>query len=286
MATIVDGRKIAAKILENLRRRVQKLKRKGATPMLAVVLVGDDKPSHTYVRQKQKAAEQIGVEFLRCAYPTAIGKDALIAEIKKIQKRHKLSGLIIQLPVPEKLWPHTREIVNNIDINIDVDCLSHLALGKVLMNASPLVPPTPGAILEILRYYKISLKGKNVCLIGRGDLIGRPLTAILTHEPVALSVHGRATKNLSDFTKTADIIITGVGKKNILTAPMVKKGVVVIDAGITFADKKIGGDVDFAGVAKKAGLITPVPGGVGPITVAKLLENTIISAENLCTNCL
>jgi len=286
MATIVDGRKIAAKILENLRRRVQKLKRKGATPMLAVVLVGDDKPSHTYVRQKQKAAEQIGVEFLRCAYPTAIGKDALIAEIKKIQKRHKLSGLIIQLPVPEKLWPHTREIVNNIDINIDVDCLSHLALGKVLMNASPLVPPTPGAILEILRYYKINLKGKNVCLIGRGDLIGRPLTAILTHEPVALSVHGRATKNLSDFTKTADIIITGVGKKNILTAPMVKKGVVVIDAGITFADKKIGGDVDFAGVAKKAGLITPVPGGVGPITVAKLLENTIISAENLCTNCL
>ncbi|OGF26641.1 hypothetical protein A2242_01645, partial [Candidatus Falkowbacteria bacterium RIFOXYA2_FULL_47_9] len=239
-----------------------------------------------YVRQKQKAAEQIGVEFLRCAYPTAIGKDALIAEIKKIQKRHKLSGLIIQLPVPEKLWPHTREIVNNIDINIDVDCLSHLALGKVLMNASPLVPPTPGAILEILRYYKINLKGKNVCLIGRGDLIGRPLTAILTHEPVALSVHGRATKNLSDFTKTADIIITGVGKKNILTAPMVKKGVVVIDAGITFADKKIGGDVDFAGVAKKAGLITPVPGGVGPITVAKLLENTIISAENLCTNCL
>jgi methylenetetrahydrofolate dehydrogenase (NADP+)/methenyltetrahydrofolate cyclohydrolase len=281
MAIIVDGKKIAAEILENLRSRVQKLKRRGVTPALAVVLVGDDKPSHTYVHQKQKAAEQIGVEFFRCAYPATIKKDALISEIKKIQKRHKLSGLIIQLPVPENLWPHTREIVNNIDIKIDVDCLSHLALGKVLMNASPLVPPTPGAILEILRYYKINLKNKNVCLIGRGDLIGRPLAAMLTHEPVALSIHGRSTKNLSDFTKTADIIITGVGKKNLLTAAMVKKGVVVVDAGVTFTGKQISGDVDFINVAKKARLITPVPGGVGPITVAKLLENTVISAENV-----
>ena len=285
MTTIVDGRKIAAEILENLRGRVKKLKRKHITPALAVVLVGDDKPSHTYVRQKQKAAEQIGVKFFHCVYPAAIDKDELIAEIKKIQKQHKLSGLIIQLPVPEKLWSHTREIVNNIDIKIDVDCLSHLALGRVLMNASPLEPPTPGAILEILRYHKINLKGKNVCLIGRGDLIGRPLAAMLTHEPVALSIHGRATKNLSDFTKTADIIITGVGKKNILTAPMVKKGVIVIDAGITFTGNEIGGDVDFASLAKKASLITPVPGGVGPITVAKLLENTVINAENLCKNC-
>ena len=201
--------------------------------------------------------------------------------MRDIQREYRLSGLIIQLPVPENLWPHTREIVDNINSNIDVDCLSHLALGRVMMGSSSLEPPTPGAIMEILRYYKVDLVGKHVCLIGRGDLIGKPLAAMLAHEPVALSVHGRATTNLSDFTKAADIIITGVGRKNILTADMVKPGVTVIDAGITFENGAISGDVDFAGVAPKCSLIAPVPGGVGPVTVAKLLLNTVISAENM-----
>lgn len=284
MSIIVDGKKIASDILADVRIRVDKLKKNGHTPRLAVVLVGDDKPSHTYARKKQQAAECIGIEFLRCAFPADITKDALIAEILQIQADHELSGMIIQLPVPEKLWPHTREIVDHIDINIDVDCLSHRALGRVLMGASPLVPPTPGAIMEILRYHRVDLHGKHVCLIGRGDLIGRPLAAMLMHEHVALSVHGRATQNITDFTKTADIIITGVGKPDILTAKMVKDGVIVIDAGIVFKGHQISGDVDFAGVAPKASIITPVPGGVGPITVAKLLENTAISAA-ACITC-
>ena len=279
MLNIADGKKIASEILQDLEKRVKALKKQNKQPALAVVLVGDDKPSHTYVRQKQKAAEQIGVEFYKLEYPANIGKDELIAEIKKAQKERKLSGLIVQLPVPESLWPYTREIVDNIDIRLDVDCLSHCALGRVMMNVSPIVPPTPGAIMEILKYYQIALENKHVCLIGRGDLIGRPLASMLTHEKVALSVHGRGTRNLADFTQTADIIITGVGQKNLLTGDMVKDGVVVIDAGITFTDGKIGGDIDFDSVAKKASLVTPVPGGVGPVTVAKLLENVVISCE-------
>lgn len=279
MTTIADGKKIASEILEKLKTRVIALEEKNKKPALAVVLVGDDKPSHTYVRQKQKAAEKIGVKFYKFEFPSDIGKDKLIAGIKNIQKTHKLSGLIVQLPVPEALWPYTHEIVDNIDIRLDVDCLSHCALGRVMMNTSLVVPPTPGAIMEILKYYKIDLKELHVCLLGRGDLIGRPLASMLTHEKVALSVHGRSTKNLKWFTESSDIIVTGVGQKNLLTGDMVKVGVVVIDAGITFTDGKIGGDVDFDTVSKKASLITPVPGGVGPVTVAKLLENVVTSCE-------
>ncbi|PIR97448.1 MAG: bifunctional methylenetetrahydrofolate dehydrogenase/methenyltetrahydrofolate cyclohydrolase [Candidatus Doudnabacteria bacterium CG10_big_fil_rev_8_21_14_0_10_41_10] len=279
MATIVDGKKISKEILGDLQTRVKALVGKHNQPHLAVVLVGNDKPSQTYVGMKEQAAEKIGIKFSRFEFPGDISKEELILEIKKIQNTHGLSGLIVQLPVPEKLWPHTREIVDTIDLGIDVDCLSHLSLGRVMMNNSPIVPPTPGAILEILKYYKVDLQGKHVCLVGRGDLIGKPLAAIFMNMRVALSVHGRDTKNLSDFTKTADVIITGVGKKNILTAEMVKDGCVVIDGGVSFEGGKMAGDVDFENVQKKASLITPVPGGVGPITVAKLLENTVFGCE-------
>jgi methylenetetrahydrofolate dehydrogenase (NADP+)/methenyltetrahydrofolate cyclohydrolase len=189
--------------------------------------------------------------------------------------------MILQLPVPEKLWPYTHEIVNYININIDVDCLSHLALGRVMMNESQLTPPTPGAILEILKFYQVDLTGKEVCLIGRGDLIGKPLSAMLLHEPVTLVTCGKSTVNLSYYTKSADVVITGVGKKDLLTGKMIKKGAVVIDAGVSFESGKMYGDIDFKSVSKKAAIVTPTPGGVGPVTVAKLLENTVKVAENL-----
>ena len=248
MVQIADGKEIADKILDNLQARVQKLNKKGIKPALAVVLVGDNKPSQTYVKKKGEAAEKIGLAFFKFAYPKTIGKEELIAELKKIQSDYELSGLILQLPIPENLRAYTRQIVNNIKIEIDVDCLSHLALGRVMMNESPLVPPTPGAIMEILKHYQVDLQGKEVCLVGRGDLIGKPLAAMLADQPVTLVVCGKSTPDLSVYTKRADIIISGVGKKDLITGAMIKEGGVVIDAGVSFEGDKMFGDINFESV--------------------------------------
>ncbi|MBU1131228.1 bifunctional methylenetetrahydrofolate dehydrogenase/methenyltetrahydrofolate cyclohydrolase [Patescibacteria group bacterium] len=279
MATIVDGKQIASTILQGLKPRVESIKERGGRPALAVVLVGNDKPSHTYVKKKEKSAQEIGIDFFKFELPTGISKKSLISEIQKVQSENQLSGLIIQLPLPQPLTDDTREIVNQINQDIDVDCLTYQSLGRVMMGVNQLTPPTPSAILEILKHHRVDLKGKYVVLIGRGNLIGRPLASMLMHEPVTLTVCGKECRDLSSYTKAADIIITGVGKSNILTGEMVKEGAVIIDAGVCFDGEKMSGDVDFETVEPKASLITPVPGGVGPITVAKLLENTVINAE-------
>lgn len=280
MGQIVDGRKIANEIQVDLKLRVENLKAKNMEAALAVILVGDDKPSHTYVKKKGDAAASLGIAFFKYEYPADITKAELIVAIEKIQKNNKLTGMILQLPVPDNLWPHTRELANHIKIDIDVDCLSHTALGRVMMNESLLVPPTPGAIMHILKYHGVDLKNKEVCLVGRGDLIGKPLAAMLASKPVTLNVCGSSTTDLARYTKTADIIITGVGKKNLIKGDMVKAGSVVIDAGVCYVGNKMYGDIDFSSVKVKVGLVTPTPGGVGPVTVAKLLENTVKVAEN------
>ena len=280
MAIMADGNIIAEQILNNLKIRVAALKEKGVNPTLAVVLVGNDKASKMYIAKKQAAAVALGITFLSFEFPETITQAELTNNLEKIQTENKLSGLIVQLPLPDHLWANTRDIMDCIDLSIDVDCLSHQALGRVLMGEHFLVPPTPGAIMEILNQHKIDLTGKEVCLVGRGELIGKPLAGIFLSKPVTLKVCGKATKDLAKETKTADIIITGVGKKNILTGEMIKDGAVVIDAGICFDENnKICGDIDFDSVAARASLVTPVVGGVGPITVAKLLENTVIAAE-------
>ena len=276
MASIIDGNVIAEKILNDLKTRVKALREKGVNPALAVILVGNDKASKMYIAKKQIAAEDLDINFLAFEFSENISQEDLIVNLGKIQKENQLSGLIVQLPLPDALWPKTREIMDHIALDIDVDCLSHGALGRVLMSEHFLIPPTPGAIMEILNQQQIDLTGKEVCLIGRGELIGKPLAGLFLAKPVC----GKSTKDLAKETKTADIIITGVGKKNILTAAMIKEGAVVIDAGICFDENnKACGDIDFDSIVGKAALVTPVVGGVGPITVAKLLENTVIAAE-------
>ncbi len=284
MVTIVDGNKIAETILSNLKERVAELKKKKIQPALAVVIVGQDRPSHTYVKKKGESAQNIGVDFFKFEFTDNTDKDTLISRIWEIQTEHDLSGLIIQLPLPESLSKYSREIVNQINPEIDVDCLTYGALGRVLMGASNLVPPTPGAILEILKYHQIDLTGKEICLIGRGELIGKPLAAMLNNQPVTVTTCGRSTKDLAAYTKRADIIITGVGKKDLLTGEMIKAGAVVVDAGVCFLDGKMYGDINFESIKKKASLVVPTPGGVGPITVAKLLENTVRVAEARINN--
>ncbi|MBX4186965.1 MAG: bifunctional methylenetetrahydrofolate dehydrogenase/methenyltetrahydrofolate cyclohydrolase [Candidatus Doudnabacteria bacterium] len=269
MATIVNGNLIAETILNKLRSEVKKA---GLTPHLAVVLVGEDKPSATYVRKKEEAARSIGIKFSLYKFPATIAETELISQIKKIQQQ-SLSGIIVQLPLPKNL--DKKKILNAIDPELDVDFLTWESLGKLVIAENVLVPPSPGAILEILKHHKINLKGKDVVLVGMGDLIGKPLTNLLLHLPVTLTTCNKDTKNLGEVTRSADILITGVGKANLIRGSMVKKGAVVIDAGVTFVDKKMRGDINFPEVAAVASLVTPTPGGVGPITVAKLLENVV-----------
>ena len=278
MSIIVDGKKIAQEILDNLKIRVEKLRQNGVEIKLGVVLVGGDKPSQTYVRNKGKACEKVGIEFQLYNYSAEIETKELIAEVQKIQKDNNLSGLIIQLPLPGHIV--TKKVINYIKPEIDVDCLTFFNLGKLLIGKNEFRPPTPGAIMEILNHHQIDLNGKYVTLVGRGELIGKPLANILFHEEVTFSVCNKSTKRLEDFTLNADVVISGVGKHNLITGKMIKPGAVVIDAGTSFVDGKMYGDLEFDSVAEVASLVTPTPGGVGPITVAKLLENTVTVAES------
>lgn len=269
MATIVSGKTISQGILARLKAQIKK---QGLKPHLAVVLVGTDPASQTYVRKKQEAAAGVGVKFSLYEFLGEMKTAQLIAKIHQIQSQ-PISAIIVQLPLPPGI--DKQRVLNELNPELDVDFLSWESLGKLVIGENRLVPPSPGAILEILKYYKIELSGKHVVLVGQGDLIGKPLTNLLIHLPVTLTTCNKETKNLAQYTRQADVLITGVGKAGLISAKMVKKGAVVIDAGVSFVGKKMFGDVKFDEVAPIASLITPTPGGVGPITVAKLLENTV-----------
>lgn len=275
MSTLISGKEIAQKIEKQVRNRVDDLKRKGKAVNLDVILVGNNKASETYVKRKSEAADRVGINFTLHHLPGDITDRALIRKIKDIQK--KSSGLLIQLPLPENLY--TPDILNAIDPNVDVDCLTHENLGRLVMKSSFLTPPTPAAALHILEDLKIDLRGKNITIIGTGALVGKPLAIILVNEGASVTTCNSRTTNIKEKCLEADIIITGVGKKDILRGDMVKPGAIVIDTGFVFDNGKLMGDVNFDEVSKIAGYITPTPGGVGPITVARLLLNTIICAE-------
>jgi len=283
MVEIVQGKKIAQGIYKRLEKKVADLKKKGMTPKLGVILVGDDKPSQTYVRKKGQAAEKIGVGFVLKKYPASISESKLINEIKNLQKSSKkLTGLIVQLPLPKKM--NAGKVLETINPDIDVDCLTQTNLGKLVTGSYKIKPPTPDGMMEILKKYKIQLKGKRVCVVGAGALVGKPLANMLMNEEATVSVCNYFTPSLKEYTQNADVIMTGVGVHKLIKGSMVKKGVVVVDAGVTFVKGKMYGDVDFSSVAKKASIITPVPGGVGPLTVAKLIENTVICADKKLTD--
>lgn len=273
MAIIVDGKKIAQKIQNRVSADIKQYSLK---PVLAVVLVGDDKASLTYVGKKQEAAEAAGIKFLLYKFSGNISTDKLVLEILKIQKAF-LSGIIVQLPLPATI--DKKQVLNQLNPAIDVDFLSWVSLGKLMVGDTDILPPAPAAVLEILKEYKVSLKGKHVVIVGQGDLIGKPLTNILVKLPITLTTCNKETKDLVSHTRQADILVTGVGKKDLIRGSMIKKGAVVIDAGTVFYKGRMMGDINLMEVSKKASLVTPTPGGVGPITVAKLLENTVAIAK-------
>ena len=270
--TLLNGKKIADKILNNLKKVINK---RGLKLKMAIVLVGDDAPSKIFTKRKEEASKKIGVDFELFHFEKDISLLKLKKEVEKISLDKSVSGVVIQLPLPTKLKPFTQEILNIIPKEKDIDVLSENNLGSFYSGFLKIMPPVVGAIYYLLKENKISVKGKNVVIVGAGRLVGLPLAIFLLKEKATVSVLNQYTEDAKSFLKKADIVISGVGKPNIIKGKDVKKGVVVIDVGSSLKDKKIVGDIEFKSVSKKAKYITPVPGGVGPLTVASLLENLV-----------
>lgn len=270
MAKILDGKKLSIRVLKKIKKEIASKKLRLS---LAVVQVGENSVSQVYINQKEKICKAIGITFILYRFPEDITTDKLKMEVQKISDNSDISGIIIQLPLSEHI--DTQEVLNAIPLDKDIDCLSEASLGRFYTGLSLILPPVVSAVSYLLKEYKIKIKGKNAAVVGAGRLVGKPLTNWLLQEKATVSVINETTKNTSYFSKAADILISGVGKPNLIKAHMVKKGAVVIDAGTSLQGGKLRGDVDFKNVSKKASHITPVPGGVGPVTVACLLENLI-----------
>ncbi len=265
----MDGKNLSLKIKEDLKSDLYSYFQ---TPVLAVVTVGDDDASKVYVNNKKKACEFVGISMMHFNYDENSEETEIINKIKELNEDKTVNGIILQLPIPKKF--NARKILNTIDPNKDVDGLTDISMGRLMSGNSSLIPCTPKGILEIFDYYKIDLDGKTVVIVGRSDLVGKPLILeCLKRNATVIACHSH-TKNLEEYTKKADVLIVAVGKKHLIDKDMVKEGSVIIDVGITREDGKIYGDVN-PNVEEKCSYVTPVPGGVGPMTVSMLLKNTV-----------
>ncbi|OGZ23807.1 MAG: hypothetical protein A3A08_02900 [Candidatus Nealsonbacteria bacterium RIFCSPLOWO2_01_FULL_41_9] len=267
---LLNGKKLSEEILRDIKKEVEirRLKLK-----LAVIQIGENQVSSAFIGQKEKACQRVGINFELFNFSPEIGLSDLKSKIKKIAANYLNSGIIIQLPLPKKFI--TEELLNLIPEEKDADVLSGKSLGKFYQGTLSVLPPTVQGILGLLRKYKISLQGKDIVILGAGRLVGFPLALQLLKEKATVSVLNEFSKDTPSFTKKADILISAVGKPNLIKGDMVKKGAIVIDAGNSIEKGRSSGDVDFQSVSGKASYITPVPGGVGPMTVACLLENLV-----------
>lgn len=275
MYKIINGLLVAKKINQKTKIAVKMLLEKNISPKLAVVLIGDDPASKLYVKIKEKKARELNISTINIHLPVSITNYEVIKEIEKLNQNPTIHGVLLQLPLPEHL--DTLKILETIDPEKDVDGLHPKNLGQLLLDNPFVVPPTAEAIIALLKYYKISLTGKHIVLVGYGKLVGKPLAAMisLSNQHATLTVCNRKTKNLSSFTQKADILISAAGVPNLIKKEMIKKNAIIIDAGTSKFKNKITGDVDFENVKNKCAYITPPKGGVGPVTVAKLMENLI-----------
>lgn len=271
MAIILDGKMLRDKIFESLKAKLDKMQQK---PTLAVILVGENPASQIYVRNKKKTAEKLGINSLSIEYPSDISEEELLNKIKELNSDEKVTAILVQLPLTAHI--NKNRIIDAILPQKDVDGLTPYNLGKLFSGEEPYVYPcTPKGILLLLDEYNIKLEGKNIVVVGRSNLVGKPVAQMLLKRNATVTMCHSHTKNLSEITKTADIIVSAVGKK-VIGEKMLKSDCVVIDVGI-FRDEngKISGDVDFENVSKTAAYISPVPGGVGPMTIASLMLNTV-----------
>ena len=279
MAQIMDGKLVSSKIKEDIKREIDGMKKKlGKVPGFAAVIAGDDPASKIYVKNKKLDCGEVGIYYEEYELPGNTGEAELLALIKKLNGREDIHGILAQLPLPAHL--NESAVIENICPEKDVDAFHPQNAGRIMIGRYDLQPCTPAGVMELLRYYDIEISGRECVVVGRSNIVGKPQAMMMLHADATVTICHSRTKNLADFTRRADILVAAVGKPGFITAGMVKEGAVVIDVGMNKKeDGKLCGDVDFDEVEKKASYITPVPGGIGPMTRAVLMKNTLRAAR-------
>ena len=280
-ARLLEGKVFAAKLKEEAGKKAQELKAKyGITPGLAVIIVGENPASQVYVRNKHKACTELGFYSEGVELPATTTREELLAEIQRLNNDEKIHGILVQLPLPKELQPYESEVLEAINPLKDVDGFHPVNVGRLVTGQKALVPCTPHGCLRMLELAEIPVEGANAVIIGRSNIVGKPMLHLLLGKNATVTICHSRTKNLAEITRQADILVAAVGKAGFVTADMVKPGAAVIDVGINrIAPKKLVGDVDLEAVKEVAGAITPVPGGVGLLTIAMLMQNTVEAAR-------
>ena len=278
MFKLISGKEISLSVKERVAEEVKDLKKNGIEPCLAVILVGDDPASKVYVNNKKKACEFCGIRSLEYLLPADASQEALNSLVEKLNSDESVNGILCQLPLPAHL--DEKEVLNLIKPEKDVDAFHPENVGHIMIGDFNFLPCTPAGIMEMLKYENIGLDGKNCVIIGRSNIVGKPMAMLMLKENATVTVCHSHTKNLKEVVARADVVVAAVGKAKFVTADMIKDGAVIIDVGINRCeDGKLYGDVDFEACKEKASYITPVPGGVGPMTIATLMQNTVTAAK-------
>ena len=279
MAMILDGKAVSQRIKDEIKKQTEILAEKGIKIGLAVVIVGDNPASKVYVNNKKKACEYVGFESYEYALPESTSEDELLALVDKLNNDDKVNGILVQLPLPKHISED--KVIKRINPKKDVDAFHPENVGRIMTGDYAFLPCTPAGVMELIKESGIDVTGKECVILGRSNIVGKPQAMLLLHANGTVTICHSKTKNLKEVTKRADILVAAIGKEKFVTADMVKEGAVVIDVGINrMADGKLCGDVDFENVKDVAGAITPVPGGVGPMTIAMLMKNTLNSLNN------
>lgn len=277
MINIIDGKVVSAAVKDRVAEEVKELNKNGISVCLAVILVGQDPASQIYVANKKKACESLGIISKEFLLPETATQEELLALIQELNNDPAVNGILCQLPLPKGL--DEKAVIAAINPEKDVDAFHPVNVGKIMIGDYDFLPCTPAGVMEMLNYYNIDVNGKECVVIGRSNIVGKPMGMLLLHKNGTVTICHSRTKNLSEVTRRADILVAAVGRAKFVTADMVKDGAVVIDVGMNRENGKLCGDVDFENVAKKASYITPVPGGVGPMTIATLMQNTLTAAK-------
>lgn len=277
MTKLLDGKLTAATYDDKMIQEITDLKKQGIVPGLAVIMVGNNPASEVYVKNKKRRAEKLGIHYEQVNLPELISEEELLQEVNKLNNRVDIDGFIVQLPLPNHI--SEEKIVNAVNPDKDVDGFSPYNVGKLFMNEEKRVPATAKGIMLILNKYNIDLDGKNVVIIGRSNIVGRPVAAMMLNANATVTVTHSHTKNLKEITNKADILIVAIGKGKFITKDYIKDNAIVVDVGMNRIDGKLVGDVDFDDVFEKASYVTPVPGGVGPMTITGLMDQTIAIAK-------
>lgn len=277
MAKIIDGRQISQQVKERVKEQVAALTEKGVQPGLAVVIVGENPASRVYVNNKKKACAECGIASFEHALPSETSQETLLELVRRLNEDQKVHGILVQLPLPGHM--DETAVLNAISPAKDVDAFHPVNVGKIMIGDYSFLPCTPAGVMELIASTGVSIEGKNCAVIGRSNIVGKPMAMLLLHANGTVTICHSRTKELEKICAKADILVAAVGRAKFVTADMVKPGAIVIDVGMNRVDGKLCGDVDYAAVEPVAGYITPVPGGVGPMTIAMLMQNTVTAAK-------